>query len=80
MVSFRPDARKRLFGHHTQAARRPHQFKRLEAEDITVHYDFGRMDEPEELHLDRKGLRKRTHRIEAFWNGSVFVDAGLPPP
>jgi len=62
----------------TQAARRPHQFKQLESGPITVHYDFGRKGEPEELHLERKGLRKGTHRIEAFWNGSIFVDAGLP--
>ncbi|HKZ25720.1 MAG TPA: hypothetical protein VJ398_08015 [Acidimicrobiia bacterium] len=64
----------------TQASRRVHQFKQVESQAITVHYDFGRMDEPDELHLDRKGLRKRTRRIEAFWNGSIFVDAGLPPP
>ncbi|HLF61665.1 MAG TPA: hypothetical protein VI980_10870 [Acidimicrobiia bacterium] len=48
----------------TQAARRPHQFKQLESGPITVHYDFGRKGEPEELHLERKGLRKGTHRIE----------------
>lgn len=64
----------------TQASRRPHQFKQLESDNITVHYDFGRKSEPEELHLDRKGLRKRTRRIEAFWNGSMFVDADPRPP
>lgn len=64
----------------TRASRRSHRFKALDAEGITVHYDFGRMEEPKELHLDRKGLRKRTHRVEAFWNGSIFIDADLPPP
>lgn len=59
----------------TQAARNSHKFQRLESQTITVHYDFGRIGEPEELHLDRKGLRKQTRRIEAFWNGCIFVEA-----
>ncbi len=63
----------------TRASRRPHQFKALESGGITIHYDFGRLGEPEELHLDRKGFLKQSRRIEAFWNGSIFVDAGLPP-
>ena len=53
-------------------------FKQLEADGIAVHYDFGRKGEPDELHLERKGLQKGTHRIEAFWNGSLFVDARSP--
>lgn len=64
----------------TRGSRHFHEFKQLESQTITVHYDFGRMGEPEELHLDRKGIRKRTRRIEAFWNGCIFVDADLPLP
>jgi len=64
----------------TRASRRPHRFKQLQSQGITIHYDFGRLGEPEELHLDRKGLRPGTRRIEAFWNGSIFVDADLPLP
>ena len=63
----------------TRASRRLHKFKAVDGQGITVYYDFGRMPEPGELHLDRKGLRRRTHRIQAFWNGSVFVDAEIPP-
>ena len=62
----------------TRASRSLHVFRRLEADGITIHYDFGRKGEPDELHLERKGLRNGTHRIEAFWDGSLFVDAQLP--
>lgn len=64
----------------TRASRRPHAFRDLRAGDITVHYDFGRIDPPEELHLDRKGWRRGTHRIEAYWNGVVFVGDDVLPP
>ena len=47
---------------------------------VTVHHDFGRMDPPEELHLDRKGWRKGSHRLEAYWNGCVFVGDDIPLP
>ena len=64
----------------TRASRRPHRFTLLETDDLRLHYDFGRMDPPEELHLDRKGWRKGTHRLEAYWNGSVFVGDDNPAP
>ena len=64
----------------TRASRRPHRFKRLEHEGLAIHYDFGRMDPPEELQFDLKGWRKGTRRLEAYWNGSVFVGEDVPAP
>ena len=64
----------------TRASRRPHGFRRIEQDGLVVNYDFGNMAEPEELHLDRKGWRKGTYRLEAYWNGSVFVGDDIPPP
>ena len=45
-----------------------------------MHYDFARMPPPEELHFDVKGLRAKTRRLEAYWNGSVFVGEDIPVP
>jgi hypothetical protein len=64
----------------TRASRRPHTFKRLEQDGHVIHYAFGTLGEPEELHFDRKGWRPGTYRLEAYWNGSVFVDGDIPPP
>jgi hypothetical protein len=64
----------------TRASRRPHRFQRLEQDGLVVHYDFGNMAEPDELHFDRKGWRRGTYRLEAYWNGSVFVGDDVPPP
>jgi hypothetical protein len=64
----------------TRASRRPHRFQRIEQDGLEIHFDFGRMHEPEELHLDRKGWRRGTYRLEAYWNGSVFVGDDIPPP
>jgi hypothetical protein len=64
----------------TRSSRRPHRFKEVEQDGVVVHYDFGRLDPPEELHLDLKGLRKNTRRLEAYWNGFVFVGDDVPPP
>ena len=64
----------------TRSSRRPHRFRTLEDAGIVLHYDFGNMHPPEELHLDRKGWRRGTHRLEAYWNGSVFVGDDIPPP
>jgi hypothetical protein len=64
----------------TRSSRRPHHFQRTEQDDIVVHYDFGRMPLPEELHFDVKGLRAKTRRLEAYWNGSVFVGVDVPAP
>jgi hypothetical protein len=64
----------------TRSSRRPHRFETMTAEGITLHHDFGRMEPPEELHLDRKGWRPGTHRLEAYWNGSIFAGEDIPPP
>ena len=64
----------------TRSSRRPHRFTKIVSDGIEVHYDFGRMAPPEELHLDLKGWRKATQRLEAYWNGLVFVDEGFSPP
>ena len=44
-----------------------------------VHHDLGR-ELPDELHLDLKGWRKGTRRLEAYWNGSVFAGPAIPKP
>jgi hypothetical protein len=64
----------------TRSSRRPHRFRRIEVQDVTVHYDFGRMEPPDELHVDRKGWRKGTHRLESYWNGSIFVGDDISAP
>ena len=60
----------------TRSSRRPHKFRRQDAGDYVLHYDFGRMDIPEELKVELRGWVNK--RVEAFWNGCVFVDD--PPP
>jgi hypothetical protein len=45
-----------------------------------VHADWGGLDPPEELHLDVKGWRERTRRLEAYWNGCVFAGDDIPVP
>jgi hypothetical protein len=64
----------------TRASRRPHRFRSLEQDGLVLHYDFGNLSEPEELHVDRKGWRRGSYRLEAYWNGSVFVGDDIPPP
>jgi hypothetical protein len=64
----------------TQSARRSHRFERFDGDGLVLHADFGRLKPPEELHLDLKGWRAGTRRIEAYWNGSVFVGEDIPPP
>jgi hypothetical protein len=64
----------------TRSSRRPHRFKRAEGDGVTVHYDFARIPPPEELHLDLKGIRAKTRRVEAFWNGFFFVCEDVPAP
>ena len=64
----------------TRSSRRPHRFRSLEQDGIVVHYDFGRLDPPDELHFDRKGWRRGTQRLEAYWNGSVFAGPDIPAP
>jgi hypothetical protein len=38
------------------------------------------MEPPDELHLDRKGWRRGSQRLEAYWNGCVFVGDDVLPP
>jgi hypothetical protein len=64
----------------TRSSKRPHRFRALDAEGVRVHYDFGRIDPPEELHFDVKGWRKGTRRLEAYWNGCVFAGDDVPLP
>jgi hypothetical protein len=64
----------------TRSSRRPHRFATMRRAGATVHYDWGRLDPPEELHFDVKGWRKRTRRLEAYWNGCVFAGDDVPPP
>jgi hypothetical protein len=64
----------------TRSSRRPHRFKETDADGVSVHYDFARMPPPEELHFDVKGFRAKTRRLEAYWNGSVFVGDDIPVP
>ena len=56
----------------TRSSRRPHRFSRLESDGITVHYDWGHRAPPDELLLEVKGIRHK--RIEAFWDGCIFVE------
>jgi hypothetical protein len=40
-------------------------------EDFDLFVDLGRRSAPDELRLDARGWRRR--RVEAYWNGCVFV-------
>jgi hypothetical protein len=62
----------------TRASRRPHTFEEVNAGEFVLHFDHGRLDPPELLQIDLKGWRNK--RIEAYWNGCVFVDDDVPPP
>jgi hypothetical protein len=64
----------------TRSSRRAHRFRQQESAGLTVHYDWGRLEPPDELHLDVKGWRKGTHRLEAYWNGCVFAGEDIPAP
>lgn len=64
----------------TRSSRRSHRFRTYEADGIVVHHDWGRMDPPDELHFDRKGWRRGSQRLEAYWNGCVFVGNDVPAP
>lgn len=60
-----------------KSARRPHRFKAFPVEGFDeLLFDHGKFDPPEELHLVLKRFPKR--RIDAFWDGKIFVDADLP--
>jgi len=64
----------------TRSSRQPHRFRTMRGGGATVHYDWGPLDPPAELHFDVKGWRKRTRRLEAYWNGCVFAGDDVPPP
>jgi hypothetical protein len=62
----------------TRSSRRPHRFQAFAAEGIEVHADWGPLDPPQELHLDLRGWVNK--RVEAYWNGCVFVGTDLATP
>jgi hypothetical protein len=64
----------------TRSSRRPHRFSVTTDAGVEVHHDFGRLDPPEELHLDVKGWRKGSRRLEAYWNGVIFAGEDIEPP
>ncbi len=43
----------------------------FDAEGFELYFDPGRMDPPDELHLDIRGWRKK--HVEAYWNGCAFA-------
>jgi hypothetical protein len=61
-----------------RAARRSHRFHVFEADGFEIHFEYGRFGPPRELHLELKRFPKR--RVEAYWNGAVFVGDDIPPP
>lgn len=62
----------------TRSSRRPHRFHTVAADGFEVHGDWGRLDPPEELYLDLRGWVNK--RVEAYWNGCVFVGTDGPAP
>jgi hypothetical protein len=60
-----------------RSARRAHTFHPYEHEGYTIQFEYGIFGEPEELHLEVKRWPKR--RVEAYWNGAVFVGDDIPP-
>jgi hypothetical protein len=62
----------------TRASRQPHRFQRLAGDEFELHFDPGRLDLPDELHIDLKGWRNK--RVEAYWNGCVFAGEDVPSP
>jgi hypothetical protein len=61
----------------TRSSRRPHRFRSANSGAFELHYDWGRMDNPDEIHVELRGWTNK--RIEAFWNGCVFVLDDRPP-
>jgi hypothetical protein len=61
----------------TRSSRRPHRFRVFRDEGVEVHADFGRLEPPEELHLDTRGWVNK--RLEAYWNGSIFAGPDVQP-
>jgi hypothetical protein len=61
-----------------RAARRSHRFHIFEADGYEIHFEYGRLGPPRELHLELKRFPKR--RVEAYWNGAVFVGDDISEP
>jgi hypothetical protein len=57
----------------TRSSRRPHSFRTIVNAGISVHYDWGRLEDPDELSFEVRGLLNK--RLEAYWNGCVFADS-----
>ena len=60
-----------------RSARRPHRFTRCEADGFEIRIDAGMFSLPEELHLVFK--RWPNPRVDAYWNGAIFVGDDIPP-
>jgi hypothetical protein len=60
-----------------RAARRAHVYHPYEHEGYTVQLAYGTFGEPEEIHLALKRWPKR--KVEAYWNGAIFVGDDIPP-
>ncbi len=61
-----------------RSSRRATWFKTTRDRGIEVLLYPGSFQVPEELHLEMKGRRR--DRIEAYWNGCVFVGDDIPVP
>lgn len=60
-----------------RSARRAHRFRNVPHGAFEIALDPGTFDPPEELHLVVKRFPKP--RVDAFWNGAIFVDDEMPP-
>jgi hypothetical protein len=58
-----------------RSARRTHRFTEFPAVGFELRCDFGKFDPPKELHLV---ARRYPARLEAFWDGAIFVTDDLP--
>ena len=60
----------------TRSSRRGHRFRTVDAEGFELNVDFGRLEPPDELQIEVRGLFNK--RLESYWNGNWFVDAEPP--
>jgi hypothetical protein len=73
-----PDPHRCLVGAYTylDASTSPPKKKRpfnpVPHDDFELYFDPGALAPPTELHLEVKG-RRRTKRVEAYWDGCIFV-------
>ena len=54
------------------ARRIERRFRPVHIDDITVHMSLGARRPPDEIHIEVRGRLRP--RIEAYWNGCIFVD------